>query len=65
MISNHFNFVIMHWIAFRMDPIAQVDNEDLWVRRENVEGQPNNEVHSELRGKKIEIMKTILVNKFR
>ena len=47
-----------------MDPIAQVDNEDLWVRRENVEGQPNNEVHSELRGKKIEIMKTILVNKF-
>ena len=34
-----------------MKAIAQDDNEDLWVRRENVEGQPTNEVHNPLRGK--------------
>ena len=48
-----------------MRPIAQDDNEDVWVRRENVEGQPTNEVHNQLRGKKIETMEIILVNIFR
>ena len=54
MITNYFDPVTMHWLAFRMRAIAQDDNEDLWIRRENVEGQPNNEVHNQLRGKKIE-----------
>ena len=47
-----------------MRPIAQDDNEDVWVRRENVEGQPTNEVHNPLRGKKKEIMEAILVKSF-
>ena len=46
-----------------MTAIANNDNEDVWVRREIVEGQPTNEVHNPLRGKKIEIMETILVKK--
>ena len=47
-----------------MRAIAQDDNEDVWVRRENVEGQPTNEVHNPLRGKKKEIMEAILVKSF-
>ena len=47
-----------------MRAIAHSDNEDVWVRRENVEGQPTNEVHNPLRGKKIEIMETIFGEQF-
>lgn len=47
-----------------MRAIAPHDNKDVWVRRENVEGQPTNEVHNPLRGKKKEIMEAILVKSF-